>query len=182
VLSSCCHIYSRPAPTPLSLQHPATHASLNSGSSTQILGKAPFESGQTCLRDTQLVNPNLNTARSNSERPSGSSFDRVPVQIPKECAALQSAAPSVSGRVSGRVGGREHQPIGSLPISVPRLFFHFVSTASAVLLPFQAAFGALADWYLRCKVTDYGVSTCRSHAFFCRFARSSPVFRRMSPC
>lgn len=80
LLSSCCHIHTStaialPLPLPLTPRHPRITVSI-AARAPRFLGKLPSESGQTCLIAAQLVNPNLNTARLNSERPSSSSLDR----------------------------------------------------------------------------------------------------------
>ena len=183
--SSCCRLVATsraiplPLPLPLPRPHPATHALLyavlNSGSSTQILGKAPFESGQTCLIATQLVNPNLNTARLNSERPSSSSLERDygvlhRVIVPKSAQHRSSRQPprSVGEWASGRTGASG--------ASANRQPSNFGPTLVFLPLCFDCKCGFTAvPSGLRCYCT-YGVgcseySTCSSHAMpsFARF-------------
>jgi hypothetical protein len=180
LLSSCCHIQSHSTPTPAATDTPTPRhpriSALNSGSSTQILGKAPFESGQTCLIATQLVNPNLNTARLNSERPSSSSLERDygvlhRVTVPKSAQHRSSRQPprSVGEWASGRTGASG--------ASANRQPSHFGPTLVCLSLCFDCKCGFTAvPSGLRCYCT-YGVvgcseySTCSSHAMpsFARF-------------
>jgi hypothetical protein len=186
LLSSCCHIHTStaiplPLPLPLTPRHPRIAVSI-AARAPRFLGKLPSESGQTCLIAAQLVNPNLDTARPNSERPSSSSLDRDygvlhRATVPKSAQHRSSLQPprSVGEWASGRTGAsgapanRQPSHFGPTLVFLPHCFdckcgFTVVPSGLRCYCNLRSRlFGVLAET-MPCLLFP-----------LCRVARSSPA-------